>query len=299
MRNLTLLLALVCPAGAGCTQIAINTAANALVGGGGAFASDDDPEFVRDAAPFGLKTTESLIEASPRHPKLLLAATTGFTEYGYAFLQQDADRLEEANPEQSRHLLARARKMYARARRYGMRGLDALDEGFAVRFEKDRKESVKELDAGAVPLLYWTAAAWAAEISISKDNATLLGEMPQMETLMARALELDEAFEAGAIHEFYVSYDGGRPEASGGSVKRAQQHFDRAIALGHGKKVGPYLSWAENVCVQQQDKKKFLELVEKVLAFDPNEAPEFRLVNLITQDRARRLKARVDDLFAE
>jgi hypothetical protein len=307
--RLALLLALVVLS-PGCVRtIAINTAADALAGSGSSFSSDDDPELIRDAAPLALKLNESLIEASPGNEKLLLAAASGFTQYGYAFVQQEAEALDEKDPERSRHDIARARRLYARARGYGMRGLEAHHPGFEQAFAKDRKAAVKALDKDAVPLLYWTAAAQAAEIAISKNDATLLGELPQMETLMDRALELDEAWGRGAIHEFYVSYEASR---SGGDVKKARAHFDRAVALTKGKKMSPYLSWAESVCVKEaaglpveppgprrEKKNEFLALCDKVIAFNADEAPEFRLVNLITQERARRLKARVDDLFAD
>lgn len=303
MRTLTLL-ALTCAitalSGAGCVRsIAINAAADALSGSGGAFARDDDPELVKAAIPFALKTIEGLIDAAPEHPQLLLAAASGFTQYGYAFVQTDAEKLDEENPPESRRLLERARKLYRRSRAYGMRGLDAHCEGFSAEFATDRKAAVARLEPDAVPLLYWTAVAWAAEISISKNNAKLLGEMPSMEALMARALELDPDWGEGSIHEFYIAYDGGRSESVGGSPKRAKEHYDKAIALSKGKRLGPYVSWAESVEVQRQDKKKFLELIDKAIAYNVDESPENRLVNILTQDKARRLKARIEDLFAE
>jgi predicted anti-sigma-YlaC factor YlaD len=59
------------------------------------------------------------------------------------------------------------------------------------------------------------------------------------------------------------------------------------------------VSWAESVAIQKQDRKLFDELLDKVLAFDVDEEPLFRLVNLISQRRARFLKAHVDDYFLE
>ena len=82
----------------GCSvrQSAVNFIGDTLAGGGGVYASDDDPELIREALPFGLKTFESLLEVAPNHQGLLLAAARGFT--AYAFLLQDAaDRLDESN----------------------------------------------------------------------------------------------------------------------------------------------------------------------------------------------------------
>src|SRR5512136_2248971 len=83
--------------GSGCSvrRMAVNRVGDALAGGGTTFASDDDPELVKAAVPFSLKLMESLLAESPRHEGLLLACTRGFTQYGYGFVQQDADELEE------------------------------------------------------------------------------------------------------------------------------------------------------------------------------------------------------------
>ena len=49
----------------GCSirSLAINTLAEALAESGSVYASDSDPELVRDALPFALKTFESLLES--------------------------------------------------------------------------------------------------------------------------------------------------------------------------------------------------------------------------------------------
>ena len=82
-------------------KMALNSLANTLSASGDTFASDDDPELVRDAVPFALKTYESLLVSLPRHRGLLLATCSGFTQYSYAFVQSEADRLEPTDYAQS------------------------------------------------------------------------------------------------------------------------------------------------------------------------------------------------------
>ena len=86
----------VCLAG-GCSvrKMAVNKLGNALAESGTTFASDDDPELVKAAVPFALKLMESLLAESPEHEGLLFATSSGFTQYAYAFVQQEADELEE------------------------------------------------------------------------------------------------------------------------------------------------------------------------------------------------------------
>ncbi|HEV3078090.1 MAG TPA: TRAP transporter TatT component family protein, partial [Thermoanaerobaculia bacterium] len=119
LRLTLLLLALV---SAGCSSLqrmAVNKAGDALAGGSSVYASDDDPELVWQAVPFGLKTIESLLAQSPRHQGLLLAAASGFTEYAYGALQQEADFVEAKDLARATELRNRARKLYLRALGYG------------------------------------------------------------------------------------------------------------------------------------------------------------------------------------
>jgi hypothetical protein len=280
-----------------CSGIVANLAADAL-GGGNSFASDDDPELVREAIPFGLKTLESLIQSSPENPKLLLAASSGFTQYAYAFVQTEAEELEPIDLSRARQGFARSKKLFSRAYEYGMRGLEVRHAGFRAAFERDRKKALETTEKGDVPFLYWTAASLGGRISISKDDLTVVGRLPDVEALMVRALALDEAWGDGAIHELLISYES-RSESMGGSLKRAKEHYERVLALTNGKKVAPLVTWAESVAISSQDRKLFDELLDKVLAFNVDEAPSFRLVNLIAQRRARFLKERAGDLFLE
>jgi hypothetical protein len=286
---------------ASCSGILANVAASALSGEGSSFRSDDDPELVKEAIPFGLKTMESVLESTPDHAKLLGSACAGFTQYAYAFVQQDAEELESTDPVRSRVGIARTKRLLHRAVNYGFHGLEVTwGPGFAAAFEKDRAAAVKKFDSKeVVPLLYWTAASLGALISLSKDDMKMVGRLPQVEALMKRALELDEDFSDGAIHEFYVTYDNSRSESNGGGIKRAKEHYDRVLAITGGKKIGVLVSWAEAVAVQNQDRKQFDQLLDQVLAFNVDEEPRFRLVNLIAQRRARFLKSRVGDLFLE
>jgi len=86
-------------------RTAVDIVGDAISGGSGVYASDDDPDLVREAIPFGLKTYESLLAVSPDHPGLLLAAASGFVGYAY-LLEQEADEIAAADPAAARAPLA-------------------------------------------------------------------------------------------------------------------------------------------------------------------------------------------------
>jgi predicted anti-sigma-YlaC factor YlaD len=283
----------------GCSikRIAVNKVGDALASGGTTFSSDDDPELVKAAVPFSLKLMESLLAESPKHQGLLFATTSGFTQYAYAFVQQDADEMEEKDLAAATELRVRARKLYLRARNYGLRGLDANHSGFEKALRSDAKSATRVLNKKDVRLLYWTAVSWGAAIALSKDNPELIAEQPLAEALVDRALQLDEAFDHGAIHGFLVTYEMSRQGAAGKAEERSRQHFERAVQLSNGQLAGPYVSLAEAVSVQKQNVKEFRELLDRALAINPDARPEWRLVNLVMQRRAKWLLGRTDQLF--
>jgi predicted anti-sigma-YlaC factor YlaD len=285
--------------GSGCSvkRMAVNKIGNALAGSGTTFASDDDPELVKAAVPFSLKLTEGLLNESPRHEGLLLAAAGGFTQYAYAFVQEDADELEDKDLAAAEELRGRARRLYLRARNYGLRGLEVRHKGFEKMLRADPKQAVRLAAVKDVPLLYWTALSWAGAVSLSKDNPDLIGDLPIIEAMMDRALALDEAFGDGGIHTYLITYEMSRPGGTGDPAARSRQHFERALALTKGVQAGPMVSFAEAVCVQKQDLKQFEALLQKVLAINPDAQPECRLVNLVMQRRAKWLLSRTDQLF--
>jgi predicted anti-sigma-YlaC factor YlaD len=285
----------------GCSaqQYAVNMLGEAISGGGSTFASDDDPELVRQALPFSLKLIESALAENPHHRGLLLSACSGFAQYAYAFVHQDADELEGRDLSAATALRDRARKLYLRARDYGLRGLDTMRPQFSDELRRNARRAVRRAGREDIALLYWTAAAWGAAISISKDNPDLIADQTIVEALIDRALDLDESFDAGAIHCFLITYEPTRQGAASPSADRSRRHFERAMQLSGGQSASPLVALAEAVAVHQQNRAEFESLLKKALAVDVNARPQWRLANLVMQRRARWLLSRTDELFAE
>jgi len=299
MRLMALcLLAAVASGACSVKKFAINKLGDSLANSGTTYAADDDPELVGQALPFSLKLVEGLLAESPEHRGLLLAAASGFTEYAYAYVNQDADMIEPESLEKATALRGRARRLYLRARDYGLRGLDARHKGFTQAVKRDPKAAVRAMEKGDVPMLYWTAASWTLAISVSRDNPDLLADQPIAEALIDRAMALDPDYDNGTIHGFLIAYEPARQGVKGDSAARARMHFDREVTLTKGQLASPFVSLAESVSVQNQDRAEFETLLKRALSVNPDERPEWRLQNLITQRRARWLLARVDDLFA-
>lgn len=294
MKSLTaILIAGLAVSGCSIKKMAVNSMANSLSEGGSVYSSDEDPDLVREALPFGLKTFESLLETVPEHEGLLLATASGFSSYAYLLLQE-ADRIDAEDFREAQRLRARASKLFQRGSDYAYRGLDLRHPGFSERIMSDRATALAEADVDDVGFLYWAGAGLAGGLSADKNNTDLMGALPIAGDLVGRALELDETYDDGALHEFFISYEASRP---GGDLAAAREHYARALELSKGEHASVYLALAESISVQEQNLKEFQQLLDAALAVDPDAVPELRLVNTMSHRRAEWLKERIPDLF--
>ena len=275
---------------------AVKSVANTLTSGVDVYGTDEDPELVRDALPFGLKTMESLLAVVPDHEGLLLTLCKGFTQYSYAFVQSEGDLLVNSDYTRATQLHERALKLYLRARGYGLRGLEKRCRGISAELQLDPVKAAARIQKRDLPMLYWTAASWGSAISLGKDRPELLADLPAIRALMERGLALDEGFEGGAIHEALILLDA-LPEAMGGSEARARGHFARAVALSKDTKASPYVTLATTVSVLKQDRGEFESLLNRALEFDPDRDPAQRLVTIALQRKARALLDHEDEFF--
>ena len=290
---------LVVAIGAGCSirRFAVNKVGDALASGGTTYESDEDIELVGQALPFGLKLIESLLAESPRHRGLLLAACQGFTMYSYAYVQHDIDVVAEEDLDAASHVRMRARKLYLRARRYGLRGLEASYSGVSEGLGRDPAGALSTIKRKDVPLLYWNAAALGLAISVSRNDAEMLARLPEVEALLNRALQLDEDWNEGALHEFQVTLASARSGSP--DYERIELHFQRALALSGGKRAGLHVAYAEAGAYPKQNRAEFESTLEQALSLDPDRHHEVRLANLVAQRRAKWLLEHVDELILD
>jgi predicted anti-sigma-YlaC factor YlaD len=273
----------------------VDMVGSAMAEGGDSYASDDDPEFVRESLPFGLKTMEGLLAISPDNRDLLLATSRGYT--GYAFLLlEDEERVSRLSLGERRVLQDRSKRHYLRGRDYALAGLEVTHPGITAQLMAGDITMLAETSVDDVPFLYWAGAAWASAAGIDPGDMQLVGDLMTAAALQSRVLELDESFDEGAAHEFFVSYEGNRP---GGSLEQARHHYERALELSNGLRASVFLSYAEAVAVPTQDLELFLDLVGKAFAIDPDAVPRLRLANSIAHRRAAWLTGQVPELFVD
>jgi predicted anti-sigma-YlaC factor YlaD len=285
----------------GCSirSMAVNAMARSMQESSVVYARDDDPELVEDAMPFLLKTVEGLLEEKPDHAGLLLTACQGFTSYAQAFIAVPADVVEEADLDAARAQRERASRMFVRARGYGLRALELAHPGIGDSLTASPERALSVTKPEDVPVLYWLGASWAGAINVGKSNMELMADLGVANAILQRANALDADWNEGAIHEVLISLEAALSGGYGGSIEAAREHFQRALELSHGERLGPFVSLAEAVCIKEQNVTEFQSLLHQALAIDLDQAPDYRLANTLARRRAVWLLEHTEDFFID
>ena len=273
-------------------KMAINAVSNALTGEGSSevFTGDSDPRLVGDALPFAIKMYEALLAQNPKHQGLLLTTGSLYVMYANAFVQTPAEMLDSIyDYEERTESLDRAKKLYLRGSAVLYTALDNKYAGFSSAKAQDGtlEPILKKCKKEDVALLYWAAAGGFASYSIDLFDFDLGASIPEWGAMMARAYEIDPDFGNGTIDDFYIQYYSSLPDTMGGDKAKAETHFERAKEKSNYLAAGPYVTYAKSVCVPAQDYDSFKENLEKALAIDPDEDPGNRLVNILSQKKAK------------
>lgn len=276
-------------------KLAADKVGDAIASGGSTYETDDDLELVGDALPFSLKLIESLLSATPDHVGLLNAACKGFTSYGYVFVQNGDKALSDPDLATEDAIKARARRLYQRALRYGLRGLDVTYPGLSSKMMADPKSAMTPVKKADVERVYWAAASLGLAISISKSDASMIARVPEVEAMLDRAMALDDTWGAGSLHEFAITLASAKP--GGADPATMQRHYERALDLSGGNRASLFTTYAEASAIPKQDVEAFRGLIARALAVDTDAHPEWRVANLAAQKRARWLEAHTADFF--
>ena len=264
--------------------------ADQLAGQGSA--AEDDLVLAREASAFYLKLSESVLAQTPGHMGLSEAVAGGFTQYAYAFVAFEADRVEATSARTAYALRLRAARLYDRARSHGMAALEHQHPGFAQALAAAPPgAAAPRLAADEVGVAYWTAAAWGGLISLSKDKPDVVADLPQAMRLARLAWDRDPDHGQGALATLMASFEMARPD---GSRAQAEAYFERAIAAGGGRSAGPFVARAETMALAAGDRPAFEALLRQALAVSASH-PD--LANAAMRERAQWLLDTADDRF--
>ncbi len=315
-----LLVILVTTASCNLTRYAIRKSGPVLGNTVAVLQSYKDPEMARQATPALLVVLEGLLASDPENATLLRLLCRGLYEYTFGFLQSDYERLRESDPEGAERMRRRARGQYVKVYELGLRLLRT--HGVRFTLQKTKKEELTRqiagLDKRAVPALTWTALGAGSALLLGIDQPWLLQMIGKIPLLLERAVALDPSYANGLPVGGLALYYG-RDLMTGGSAIKSQRYFQQAIRISRRRHLlylvlyARYWAWqfqsvevervgrgpsARKVPLRPKNKRAlFVALLEEVLRFRLEDAPELRLSNTLAKHMAKQLMRRKDDFL--
>jgi len=167
-------------------------------------------------------------------------------------------------------------------------------------------DAIKLAPKEAVPAMYWYSTnlgKWAA----GKGFATVLKYKDDIKATMDHVKALDEMYFYAGPWRYFGAYEARTAGIAGGDLGRSKEDFQKAVQMAPNY-LGTKVLWAEFLCVKQQKdedgdgqndgKVQFKKLLDEVIAADANVDPDIAAENAIEQQKAKKLLAKIDDLFS-
>ncbi len=266
----------------GCASILTGTVIKPAVGN---LQRQQDVDLVCEGAAAYLLMIDSLIESNQSNRDLLLL---GVQSYGGSIAALEscgapAERLDA---------------LADKARVYGHRLLaSVLSSDSALDSDSELDRALAALRPNAARDLFWGAYGWLAWIGQQQGSPAAMADLVVVELLMRRVIELDETVENGGAHLFFGILYGAKPALAGGDPERSRSHFRRALELSGRSLLPVQIAYAQTYARMTFDQALHDSLLEEVLAFPLETAPENTLVNQIAKRKARQLLA--EDYFGD
>ena len=230
------------------------------------------------------------------NPDLLFNASKNLTIYSFGFTVDSADRIKQDDYKKSLKKYAQANSDFSRAVKYIDQSILTDYPNYDTWLNGGPNETPL-FDISNIDKLYWSAAAYAGAIQSSNGDPEWVIQLPKIGLLLETALSLNPEWNYGALYTAMISYSLIRHDAKENKVEIAKAFFDKAIKASNGEDLSPYITYAENIAVSEQNKKEFTNMLYKALNIDIHANPELSLTNYINQKRANWLLDNIDEFF--
>jgi predicted anti-sigma-YlaC factor YlaD len=227
--------------------------------------------------------------------------------YANAFVQAPADRERFSDLSAYTEGRQEARTLY-------LKGADILNHGLELRFpgiSEAIKADAMQVDTSKMAinaflpqvtkedsdLIYWDVAATLSAFALNPVDIDLNMKIRPLSALIKQVYKVNPDYNNGTLDDFFILFNASVPAYLGGDAASVPEYFKKAIEKSGGKMAGPYVSYADSVCIPAGDVAGFKENIEKALAINPNADRSNRLMNLLAQEKARWLLDNAHNLF--
>ena len=264
-----------------CTSLVVNPLLDPLTL---SLQKQTDLELLEDGAPSLLLLLDGLIASDPDNVHLLMTATKAYGAYASILY-------EEGKTE-------RAVNMSVKARDYGISLLTQLRglENITGQTVGEIKTALEKIRPDQVDYLFWGAYGWATWIQHKEGAAAAMADLPIVELIMLRVVELNDSYYYGGAHIFLGAYYGSRPQIYGGKPEASRKHFERALEISNRQFLPAQVAYAQTYARIMFDRELYTALLTEVLE-QPLKDSDTASSNKLAKLMAEKLLAQVDEFF--
>ena len=254
----------------------------------------DHPKIVSLYFEKKIKSLERKKSLSTDQKRLLLKTKV---EYGFGVLLEESDRILDDDYNLGVKKSQEAYIVFSDAKKVGNSILiisyPKLDSWLSG--ETDLQFKINDVSD-----LYWLAAAYGGAIKSSRGNPFDVVNLPVVKKLLITAIALDPKWGKGALYSAMMSYTSSRPDLFGDAlIDSVSSFYEKALIASDSLDASLFVSYAELIDKKFQDRDAFEQKLDIVLNMDVKKDKDFRLSNIIAQERAKWLLSKTDDIFFE
>ena len=254
----------------------------------------DHPKIVSLYFEKKIKSLERKKSLSTEQKRLLLKTKV---EYGFGVLLEESDRTLDHDYNLGVKKSQEAHIVFSDAKKVGNSILiisyPKLDSWLSG--ETDLQFNINDVSD-----LYWLAAAYGGAIKSSRGNPFDVVKLPVVKKLLITAIALDPKWGKGALYSAMMSYTSSRPDLFGDAlIDSVSSFYAKALIASDSLDASLFVSYAELIDKKFQDRDAFEQKLDIVLNMDVEKDKDFRLSNIIAQERAKWLLSKTDEIFFE
>ena len=254
----------------------------------------DHPKIVSLYFEKRIKSLERKKSLSTEQKRLLLKTKV---EYGFGVLLEESDRTLDHDYNLGVKKSQEAYIVFSDAKKVGNSILiisyPKLDSWLSG--ETDLQFNINDVSD-----LYWLAAAYGGAIKSSRGNPFDVVKLPVVKKLLITAIALDPKWGKGALYSAMMSYTSSRPDLFGDAlIDSVSSFYAKALIASDSLDASLFVSYAELIDKKFQNRDAFEEKLDLVLNMDVEKDKDFRLSNIIAQERAKWLLSKTDEIFFE
>ncbi len=249
-----------------------------------AYLSDDTRTF-GDAAPSNLFLLEGMVHTDPENEELRLNTAMLYFFYGFAYI-------EEEDPDY-------ASLLYGKGLNHAWTALAAdcdLPEDRGISFN-EFETLVPSIGLDQVPAAVWTAICWSQYISLHLDETSVMRDIPKVQALLERAIELDGNYFEGMPYVMQGVLHAFKPKIMGGDTDASAASFARAFAISGNSFQLSRFFYARYYTYRMMDVDLFTETLEGIINAEPIKDDPYLLLNMIAAEKSHKLLEEADDIF--